>query len=118
VAFAGTSEGPLGGLFSAAMYAVPLLLLSRALTRARPGLDHIAGVVAIILALYFAAVPLGNWSGYSDLQAAFAVVITVPAVIVDLLIGSVGLRAPGRRCPHPHDRTLARSARGRPGILR
>ncbi len=96
VGIAPTSEGWAGGIFYAVVYAAPPLVLAWVLEHRSGRLLTAAGVLAVVLAVWMAIVPIGNWSGYSALQALFAVSITVPTVIVLLLVGYTAL-APRRR---------------------
>jgi hypothetical protein len=79
-------EGWLGGLLYAAFYAVPLALIALALRSGIPWLQTSCGWLAMLLAICFTAIPIGNWAGYASLQAVFAVAITVPTVLFYLAV--------------------------------
>jgi hypothetical protein len=95
--FAGNTEGPFGGVLYAAFYAIPLLLIALALRSVRQGWHTTAGWAALVLAVFYVAVVLGNRSGYSTQAATFAVMVTVPTAVLDLAIFWAGiLRRPRR----------------------
>lgn len=79
-------EGSLGGVLFALIYAAPLLLLALALRSAQAGLRTVAGWAALGLAMVYSAIVVGNWSGYSALQAATAVAVSAPTVALDLVV--------------------------------
>jgi hypothetical protein len=79
-------EGWVGGIFYAGMYALPLLLMAVALRSSRRPWHIVAGWGALLLAVFYSLVVVGNWSGYSAAQAAFALALTAPTVLVDLLV--------------------------------
>jgi hypothetical protein len=91
VGIAPTSEGWAGGVLYALMYAAPLFVLAWILEHRAGGLRKAAGVIALVMAVYMTAVPIGNWSGYAALQAVFVVAITVPTVLVLIAIGIAAL---------------------------
>jgi hypothetical protein len=92
-------DGWLGGIFYAAVYTLPLLLIGFALRSSRPLPHTVAGWVALLLAIFYSMVVVGNWSGYSTPQATFAVAITVPTVAFDLLIFWATILRPQRPVP-------------------
>lgn len=97
MAFVPNPEGWAGGVFFAVSYGVPLVLIGLALRSSRPALHSGAGWAALLIAVYYALIVIGNWSGYSTQTALFAVGITVPTVALDLIIfWATVLRRSGR----------------------
>lgn len=86
IAMASDAEGWLGGLLFAAMYAAPLLLLARALRSSSRMWHAVARWSALALAVLYTAVVAVNWIGYTTAQAVAAVVLTAPAVVLDVVI--------------------------------
>ena len=82
----GSSEGWVGGILYALLYALPLVLIALALRSPRSSLHTAAGWVALILSVFYSLLVVGNWSGYSSQMAVFAACITVPTVGLDLVI--------------------------------
>ena len=74
----GNSEGWLGGLVYAVLYATPLVLIALALRSSSSRWHRPAGWAALLLGAYYALIVVGNWSGYSAETRIFAVSITVP----------------------------------------
>jgi hypothetical protein len=91
-----------GGVFYVLLYAVPLLLIGYALRSLRAALHTAAGWAAVVLALYFAAIPIGNWAGYSSGRALFVVLITLPTIAVYLAVVWFTLLHRSRRPGTPH----------------
>jgi len=86
MAVIGNSEGWLGGLMYALLYATPLVLIALALRSSSSRWHRPAGWAALLLGAYYALIVVGNWSGYSAETRIFAVSITVPTVVLDLVI--------------------------------
>lgn len=90
-------EGWAGGVFFAASYGAPLVLIGLALRSSHPVLHTIAGWAALLIGAIYSLIVIGNWSGYSSQTALFAVSITVPAVALDVIIfWATVLRRSGR----------------------
>ena len=82
LAFTPNSEGWAAGPMFAALYALPVLAVGTAIRAQARWLRRGAGIAALLLALFYAAVPIGNWTGYSTtFDAARAVIVSVPAVL-------------------------------------
>lgn len=93
----GNPEGWMGGILYAAFLALPQLLIALALHAPWGVCWAIAGWAAVILGALYALVVVGNWSGYSYVQAIFVVVMILPTVAVDLLVfWATVLRRPAR----------------------
>jgi hypothetical protein len=86
MALIGNTEGWLGGLMYAVLYATPLVLIAIALRSSSTSWHGAAGWAALLLGAYYTLIVAGNWSGYSTETAIFAVSITVPTVALDLAI--------------------------------
>lgn len=82
----GNPEGWPGGVFYVLLYGVPVALIGLAVRAQARAWVTAAGWAALILAIYYTAVPIGNWSGYTAGQALFVVLITVPTVLFDLVV--------------------------------
>lgn len=80
-------DGWAGGVFFALAYSLPLALLGFALRASRRWLLWTAGVAAGVLGLFFAAIPVGNWSGYNGWwEQGRALAATVPAVVACAIV--------------------------------
>jgi uncharacterized membrane protein len=84
MSFVGNLDGWLGGVMYALMFALPLVLIAFGLRS--PKQRTRVGWAALVLAVLYGAVVIGNWSGYPTQQAVFAVAITGPTVALDLVI--------------------------------
>jgi hypothetical protein len=80
------AEGTAGGFAYAAMYVGPALLVSVAVQSSQRGWQLVAAWVSLVLSVFYVAVVVGNWSGYSTAQQAFAIGVNVPTVALYLAV--------------------------------
>jgi hypothetical protein len=99
VAFVGNEEGSVGGVFYVLVYALPLLLIAGALRSSRRSWHTAAGWAALLLAVFYSLVVVGNWSGYSTSTATFAISITAPTAALDLVVVWACFTTPGGLWP-------------------
>ena len=100
MAVAGNPDGWIGGVFYAAVYALPLLLVALALRVKAAPWRMIAGWAALAMVAYETLILAGNWTGYSTAQAVFATAITVPtALLYALIFWAVIVRHPAGAPP-------------------
>jgi hypothetical protein len=74
------TEGWLAGALYFGFYALPMVALSFALRSRRPGWVTASGIIGALLVIYYMAIVVGNWAGYSNFDAWRAVLATIPAV--------------------------------------
>lgn len=84
LAFTPNLEGWAGGILFALFYAVPTALIALSLRSGSRWVSTLGAWVALLLAVFFVAIPIGNWSGYSPVQATFAVSVTIPVAVFNL----------------------------------
>lgn len=100
MALAGNPDGWIGGMFYAAVYGLPLLLVALALRAHASTWRMIAGWAALAMAAYETLILAANWAGYSTAQAVFATAITVPtALLYALIFWAVIVRNPAAAPP-------------------
>jgi hypothetical protein len=83
---AGTPQGLEGSYLFPLMYGGPLLLIALAVRSDRAGIRITAGIVALLLAVFYTAIVIGNWRFYTQGEALLAILLTAPTVAADLAI--------------------------------
>lgn len=81
------------------MYAVPALIVGRALDSDNQAVAFSARVVGLVLAVLYSAVVAGNWSGYDRRQTILVPLLTAPVVAAYLAAFATGSSRPPRRPP-------------------
>jgi hypothetical protein len=98
IAFVPNLEGPLGGLLYGLMYAVPTAAVALAWGSTSRPVQTVGGWAALLLAVFYTAIPVLNWNGYTPLETVFVLGVTVPTVLFDLAVFSALITggSPGR----------------------
>ena len=91
MAIVGSSEGWVGAFLYSLMYALPALLIALALGSRRPSLHRGAAWAALLLAVCYVLIVVGNWPGYSKQMTILAVGAAAPAVALYLAIFSAAV---------------------------